>query len=67
MPALDCAFFFTLALALRSASLQVNYRQWVLYERPIELSREQIEQFRKPLKDNHRPALGLEGREIDED
>jgi carbonic anhydrase len=57
-------FYYTGSLTTPPCSEGV---QWVLYERPIELSRQQIEQFRKLFKDNHRPALGLEGREIDED
>lgn len=41
--------------------------QWVLFEQPIELSHQQIEQFRQLFPDNHRPVQPLNGREVDED
>ncbi|MBD9514376.1 MULTISPECIES: carbonic anhydrase [Pseudomonadaceae] len=41
--------------------------QWVLFENPIEMSKQQIEQFHKLFPDNHRPTQTATGREVDED
>ncbi|WP_448679005.1 carbonic anhydrase [Pseudomonas nicosulfuronedens] len=41
--------------------------QWVLFEQPIEMSKQQIEQFHQLFPDNHRPTQTASGREVDED
>ncbi|MFV3329307.1 carbonic anhydrase [Pseudomonas sp. NY15437] len=41
--------------------------QWVLFEKPIELSKQQIQQFQALFPDNHRPTQSDTGREVDED
>lgn len=41
--------------------------QWVLFENPIEMSKQQIGQFHKLFPDNHRPTQSATGREVDED
>lgn len=41
--------------------------QWVLFEQPIELSKDQIEKIHRLFPDNHRPAQSLNEREVDED
>ncbi|WP_447745172.1 carbonic anhydrase [Pseudomonas nicosulfuronedens] len=41
--------------------------QWVLFEQPIEMSRQQIERFHQLFPDNHRPTQTAISREVDED
>ncbi|KXH86726.1 carbonic anhydrase [Sporosarcina sp. HYO08] len=41
--------------------------KWVVLETPIEMSKEQIDTFRKIFPDNHRPILPLNQREVKED
>ncbi|QRY81109.1 carbonic anhydrase family protein [Pseudomonas sp. PDNC002] len=41
--------------------------QWVLFEKPIEMSKQQISQFHQLFPDNHRPTQSATGREVDED
>lgn len=38
--------------------------KWFLYQKPIEMSQDQIEQFQNIFPDNHRPIQPLNGREI---
>ncbi|MFU5483902.1 carbonic anhydrase [Pseudomonas aeruginosa] len=41
--------------------------QWVLFEQPIELSRSQIDEFRRIFSDNHRPVQPVNERAVEED
>lgn len=41
--------------------------QWVLFDTPVQLSKEQVDRFARILGDNHRPLQSVNGREIDED
>lgn len=41
--------------------------KWIVLEEPIEMSKEQINKFRKIFPDNHRPVQSLNEREIKED
>ncbi|MBB4866273.1 carbonic anhydrase [Pseudomonas nitritireducens] len=41
--------------------------QWVLFDTPVQLSKEQIERFARIIGDNHRPLQNVNGREVDED
>jgi carbonic anhydrase len=41
--------------------------QWVLFEKPIEMSKRQIEQFQHLFPDNHRPTQTAINREVSED
>lgn len=41
--------------------------QWVLFEQPIEMSKQQIGQFHKLFPDNHRPTQSATSREVGED
>lgn len=41
--------------------------KWVVLEEPIEMSKEQIDKFRKIFSDNHRPVQPLNEREIKEE
>ncbi|MCE4068437.1 MULTISPECIES: carbonic anhydrase [Pseudomonas] len=41
--------------------------QWVLFESPIEMSKQQIEHFHRLFPDNHRPTQTAISREVDED
>ena len=41
--------------------------QWVLFEQPIELSKQQIEHFHRLFADNHRPTQNAASRKVDED
>jgi carbonic anhydrase len=41
--------------------------QWVVLENPIEMSKEQIDKFRKIFPDNHRPVQSLNERKVKEE
>ena len=41
--------------------------KWVVLEESIEMSKEQIDKFRKIFPDNHRPVQSLNEREVKED
>ncbi|KMY49679.1 carbonic anhydrase [Peribacillus loiseleuriae] len=41
--------------------------KWIVLEEPIEMSKEQIDKFRKIFPDNHRPVQSLNEREVKED
>lgn len=41
--------------------------KWIVLEEPIEMSKEQIDQFRKIFPDNHRPVQSLNEREVKEE
>ncbi|WP_249306318.1 carbonic anhydrase [Lederbergia citrea] len=38
--------------------------KWIVFEKPIEMSKEQIQAFQQIFPDNHRPVLNLNKREI---
>ena len=41
--------------------------KWIVFEEPIEMSKEQIDKFRNIFPDNHRPVQSLNEREVEED
>ena len=60
LPADRKALLYTGSLTTPPCSEQVH---WVVLERPIEMSRAQIDAFRRLFRDNHRPIQPLNGRE----
>ncbi|MCQ6283035.1 carbonic anhydrase family protein, partial [Bacillus sp. EB600] len=38
--------------------------KWIVFEKPIEMSKEQVQAFQQIFPDNHRPVQPLDEREI---
>ncbi|HET7837886.1 MAG TPA: carbonic anhydrase family protein [Variovorax sp.] len=64
LPADHKALLYTGSLTTPPCTEQVH---WVVLERPIEMSRAQIDAFRHLFRDNHRPIQPLNGREAVEE
>lgn len=61
LPQVQTYFYYNGSLTTPPCSEGV---QWIVFEKPIELSSSQIQDFRRVFPDNHRPIQPLNGRAI---
>ncbi|MEK5079019.1 carbonic anhydrase family protein [Solibacillus sp. FSL W7-1436] len=61
LPEDETTFHYTGSLTTPPCTEEV---QWIIYEQPIEMSKEQIEAFRLIFPDNHRPVQPINERDI---